>query len=70
MCCHGEKLLFGKSIAAIETAIPDDVRPVGFGQVGSYAISIDWSDGHDTGIYTFRYLRELCQCAGCASSRR
>ncbi len=28
--------------------------------VGSYAINLNWSDGHDTGIYSFRFLRELC----------
>jgi DUF971 family protein len=28
--------------------------------VGNYAIRIDWSDGHATGIYSFEYLREIC----------
>jgi DUF971 family protein len=27
--------------------------------VGNYALKLLWGDGHDTGIYTFRYLREL-----------
>ena len=27
--------------------------------VGRYAINFRWSDGHETGIYSFRYLREL-----------
>ena len=27
--------------------------------VGRYAYSIDFSDGHDTGIYTLESLREL-----------
>jgi DUF971 family protein len=27
--------------------------------VGSYALSFRWGDGHDTGIYTFEYLRSL-----------
>lgn len=27
--------------------------------VGNYALKIAWSDGHDAGIYTFEYLREL-----------
>jgi DUF971 family protein len=30
--------------------------------VGRYGISIAWSDGHDTGIYTFEMLRKLCPC--------
>lgn len=28
--------------------------------VGRYAIQLHWSDGHKTGIYTFNFLRELC----------
>ena len=27
--------------------------------VGRYALNFKWSDGHETGIYSFRYLREL-----------
>lgn len=27
--------------------------------VGNYALRIDWSDQHGSGIYSFQYLREL-----------
>jgi DUF971 family protein len=27
--------------------------------VGNYAIRIDWSDNHGSGIYSFSYLREI-----------
>jgi DUF971 family protein len=27
--------------------------------VGNYALRIDWSDQHSSGIYSFEYLREL-----------
>ncbi|MEM9692356.1 MAG: DUF971 domain-containing protein [Myxococcota bacterium] len=27
--------------------------------VGNYALKLVWGDGHHTGLYTFRYLREL-----------
>jgi DUF971 family protein len=27
--------------------------------VGGYAVQIAWKDGHNTGIYTFDYLRQL-----------
>lgn len=27
--------------------------------VGNYAIQITWADGHSTGIYDFRHLREI-----------
>lgn len=36
----------------------------GIEQVGNYAISLAWGDGHSTGIYTFRYLRELTELEG------
>lgn len=28
-------------------------------EVGHYAVQLGWADGHATGIYTFRFLREL-----------
>ena len=28
-------------------------------QVGNYALGLGWGDAHDTGIYSFRYLRAL-----------
>ena len=33
--------------------------------VGSYAITILWEDGHNFGIYNWRYLRALCPCPVC-----
>jgi len=33
--------------------------------VGNYAIQIDYSDGHTTGIYSFNHLREICPCEAC-----
>ncbi len=38
--------------------VPQDVHPVRVEQVGRYGISIFWSDGHATGIYSFDRLRE------------
>ena len=43
------------------TAVPEDVHPLRIEGVGRYAIQIAWSDGHETGIYPFRRLRELAQ---------
>ncbi len=34
-------------------------------QVGSYALAICWADGHDTGIYSWRLLRDMCPCPEC-----
>ena len=41
------------------SSVPEDVRPRSIQAVGRYGIQIDWSDGHSTGIYPFRRLREL-----------
>jgi DUF971 family protein len=40
--------------------IPADIRPLAVEPVGNYAIHIQWSDGHSTGIYTWQTLREVC----------
>lgn len=37
--------------------------------VGNYAVKIIFSDGHDTGIYSWRYLREIEAGAGDGASR-
>ena len=36
--------------------------------VGRYAIRILWSDGHNTGIYSYAHLRDICPCAECQLS--
>jgi DUF971 family protein len=36
--------------------------------VGNYAIRLHWSDGHDTGIYSYEHFRRICPCAECAAS--
>jgi len=33
-----------------------DLRPV-----GSYALQLVWGDGHDSGLYSFDYLRQLAR---------
>lgn len=34
--------------------------------VGNYALSLKWFDGHESGLYSYKYLRSLCQCSACA----
>ncbi len=46
------------------SGVPEDVRPVQISGVGRYALQIAWTDGHDTGIYTFEHLRELSESVG------
>jgi len=36
------------------------LKPVRFTPTGNYAYKVDWSDGHASGIYSIKYLREIC----------
>ncbi len=38
--------------------------------VGRYAVQFHWTDGHNTGIYSFDHLREICPCPQCQSEPR
>jgi len=49
--------------------VPDDIHPREVGRVGAYALKFTWSDGHLTGIYTFKFLREICECDACVRAR-
>lgn len=49
--------------------VPEDIRPLSIALMGSYAIRIDWSDGHDTGIYPFEYLLAACPCERCGGEK-
>ena len=55
-------------IRVIATSIPQNVRPLSIDLIGRYAISIQWSDGHNTGIYSFERLRAMCPCANCRTA--
>lgn len=57
---HGGEIKF---IAALNAQLAE------ISAVGNYAIQFGWEDGHNTGIYTFDYLRSLCPCPQCKSSR-
>ncbi len=50
-------------------AKPPSSKMVGLEAVGRYGLKIGWGDGHDAGIYTFEYLREICPCDECKSQR-
>jgi DUF971 family protein len=48
-----------------EPTKPKEVKPV-----GRYAMNIAWNDGHATGIYSWDYLREMCQCEACQAATK
>ena len=50
----------GQRVLKPET-IAEELSIIDLNIVGRYALNFRWSDGHDTGIYSFRYLRDLCE---------
>jgi DUF971 family protein len=40
-------------------------KPASAHAVGRYAIQFNWLDGHSGGIYSWDYLRRVCQCREC-----
>ena len=44
-----------------------NIKPVAIDPVGRYALQFKWNDRHETGIYTFDFLRDLCTCEACSS---
>ncbi len=50
----GEKILKADSIK-------DDLSFSAISIVGRYALNFHFSDGHDTGIYSFQYLKEMTE---------
>jgi DUF971 family protein len=65
--CAGEGSLPG--VVTLETVF--DERQTTMNEVrwiGRYALAPIWADGHDTGLFTYTKLRELCECAEHAGS--
>lgn len=51
------------TLPLLSTAELAPLRVTAMRPVGNYAYSIEFSDGHDTGIYTFALLRDLGEAA-------
>ncbi len=45
--------------------VPLDITIKNVETVGRYGLKIAFSDGHDTGIFTYERLRKLCECESC-----
>ncbi|HEV3510937.1 MAG TPA: DUF971 domain-containing protein [Candidatus Sulfotelmatobacter sp.] len=44
-------------------------KPLSAEGVGKYAIKFSWNDNHDLGIYSWKFLREICPCEACKTLR-
>jgi DUF971 family protein len=66
--CRGEAGLPGW-LDTSPTLTEEQTRLVDVHLVGNYAIAPTWGDGHHTGYYPFRLLRDRCSCPECTSRR-
>lgn len=57
--CGGEPDVLGNVIRPPITYSTGSFVLQGFAPIGAYALQFRWADGHDTGIYSFEYLRKL-----------
>jgi DUF971 family protein len=63
----------GSAAAAPSSALPmfkPKPRARAAHPVGNYAIQVEFTDGHSTGIYSYDYLRTICPCGACAREFR
>jgi DUF971 family protein len=68
--CKGEPGVFGRYYEPRKNDIESSVLPDEIESVGRYGLKIAWSDKHDLGIYTFDYLREICECGLCVKQEK
>ena len=61
--CGGEPDVLGDVSRPQVTYTEKSFQLVGFDLVGGYALQPRWADGHNSGIYSFAYLRRLAQAA-------
>ena len=57
--CGGEPDVLGNVMRPEVSYTEKSFMLAGFGMVGGYALQPRWADGHDTGLYSFQYLRRL-----------
>lgn len=74
--CNEERGQSGRAIGAAKPKAGGPLalyeappRPLDVTRVGKYAIRFKWNDGHESGIYSWEYLRRVCQCNVCSSAR-
>lgn len=66
--CRGEAGMPGWLDSA-PTLTEEQTRLTDLHLVGNYALSPHWADGHATGYYPFRLLRDRCPCTVCTARR-
>jgi len=74
--CHEERQADGRNPGEAKAApaqllpmFKPPARPETVTPVGNYAVRFKWDDGHESGIYSWEYLRRVCQCEECCAAR-
>lgn len=57
-CAHCVHEITGEKLIDL-ASIPEDISIESMELVGAYALRIRWSDGHDTGLFTWEKLGEF-----------
>lgn len=57
--CKGEANVLSYAAPLPQNYTPASFELRGWDYVGGYALRPRWADGHDTGLYSFDYLRQL-----------
>lgn len=55
----GERDIFGQQYGGSNQKKFEGVLVEGFSYIGGYAVRFDFSDGHNSGIYSYEYLKNL-----------
>ena len=66
--CRGEAGAPGR-LSRVRSLADEELRIQDVTLVGQYALQIRFESGHADGLYTFRYLRGLCECEECRGRR-
>lgn len=56
----GERDLLGRKYGGTDQKHFPGVNVRGWRTIGGYAVQFDFTDGHNTGLYTFEYLKAIC----------
>lgn len=74
--CHEEREAAGRKpgepkpkAQTLLALYEEPARPVEVTPVGKYALKFKWNDGHEAGIYSWEYLRRVCDCEACRTAR-
>ena len=59
--CQGEADVMGQVDRPETKLVPSSFLLRGYQWIGGYALQPSWGDGHGTGLYTFTYLRKVCE---------